>query len=49
MLECPFCGQDDVTIVEEGQYYHIRCTECEALGPASTNKAMAKALWNDRQ
>ena len=57
ILPCPFCGSEDVTIMDvsgNGTRYCVQCNNCDALGPiyhskndfSDMSKQDAVTLWN---
>ncbi len=45
---CPFCNGSDLTLDVTISTYAIRCFDCGAQGPPSTEKDRALAWWNGR-
>lgn len=50
---CPFCGGDDLTMVEQpfgDAHYFIMCLNpaCSAYGPDASSEAEAVKAWNTR-
>lgn len=47
ILNCPFCGNDQVEIGEpEPEHFAVDCPECGAVGPQEKTPLMAIAAWN---
>lgn len=49
MSECPFCGSESITVIEDGQNYCCLCGDCLAQGPAAIGKTQAINFWNERE
>lgn len=49
VTECPFCGSEAVTVIEDGQNYCCLCGDCFAQGPAASGKSAAVNAWNERE
>jgi Lar family restriction alleviation protein len=47
ILQCPFCGYDDVEIMEiQPGRWSIDCPDCECIGPFADSVDEAIANWN---
>lgn len=46
--ECPFCGGEMITIIEDGRQNCCMCQDCYAQGPTASSKVEAVEGWNDR-
>jgi Lar family restriction alleviation protein len=52
MKDCPFCGSDDVHLVDSRRpvfdtFYYL-CENCLAEGPPGENKEQALERWEER-
>lgn len=47
LMQCPFCGADDLDIFDVEQSY-VGCKGCGAMGPSTDERASAIAAWNTR-
>lgn len=45
---CPFCGDDEIHLVEEGGIHWCCCTSCGVEGPARDSRSGAVAKWQAR-
>ncbi len=48
IMNCPFCGSNDVDYFVQREFFHIKCRDCWARGPESKSMKEAKNLWNKR-
>jgi len=51
---CPFCGSDDLHIVDECNrndvpFYNVMCFSCDSAGAAFNDADRAKTAWNRRE
>lgn len=47
--KCPFCettNEFDLRVLEDGQWFFVKCGSCCARGPISTKKKQAIDAWN---
>lgn len=48
LLECPFCGRDDVRMERDGRAWFVTCAHCEVSTGEYLNKTHAEKAWNTR-
>ena len=48
LLPCPFCGSDDVYLMERGQRTEVQCGKCFARGGPHALRGGAINKWNKR-
>jgi Lar family restriction alleviation protein len=44
---CPFCGSDEVVVVEAETDHAVECIDCRARGPLAIYKPQAIVEWNE--
>ena len=55
MTPCPFCGatEADLEVEKRHEYryafYRVRCSKCDAYGPATVLRQDAIDGWNERK
>ena len=45
---CPFCGGEDLTMVECEEMFFVGCYDCTTCGPAEETEEAATEAWNRR-
>lgn len=45
---CPFCGADNLEMVQDRFGRHVECLTCWAIGPNRANEESAAEAWNHR-
>lgn len=51
LLECPICGNNEVSIRSEKRLwwdYYVCCTNCGLYGPVRETEPKARKAWNTR-
>jgi Lar family restriction alleviation protein len=48
LLNCPFCGSDEVTCIEGVSISWVICVKCGADGPVASTSVGAIRKWNER-
>lgn len=49
LLNCPFCGSDNISMVDDGELFWTMCGDCDCEGPIGDSEADATMLWNMRE
>lgn len=49
LLECPFCGSDDVSVVNGGILLHVECIQCNSKSDKYLRSGSAIKAWNTRK
>lgn len=45
-LECPFCGNSRLLMLDSGDAFRVSCNDCRCNGPSGSNPAEALDRWN---
>lgn len=45
---CPFCGSDDVSVIDIAKVWMVKCESCLACGTVTTKENTAIKAWNRR-
>lgn len=45
---CPFCGGENLTIVEDEKKFFVGCYDCITCGPEQETEEAAVEAWNRR-
>lgn len=48
LLECPFCGCDDVRVIDDGEWLHVECGDCFCRTDSYFCASTAMKKWNTR-
>ncbi len=46
--DCPFCGSQRFAVTDDFRF-HVKCLDCEAVGPGAWDAEEAREKWNARQ
>ena len=45
---CPFCGGEDLMMVDDDDYFFVGCNTCDTCGPGEGTEEEAIEAWNKR-
>ena len=48
LMACPFCGEDDVMLMNSSNMKYVHCLCCRSSGPTSEDQESAVYQWNNR-
>lgn len=48
LKRCPFCGGDDLTMVNDEKLFFVGCCTCATCGPVEITEEEATEAWNRR-